>query len=648
MSGGCYPTKGPAGPAGPAGAAGAKGDKGDTGAQGPKGDTGATGAQGLKGDKGDTGATGAQGPKGDTGATGPAGAAGTGGTAGAKGDKGDKGDTGATGPAGPEGPAGPKGDKGDTGPAGTAGSDATVPDASPTTKGKIEIATPAEAVEATSDSLALTPVTGKALFKDLEGVEEFTAHTAIAVGTVVALRSDGKVEAVGVSSSTPASIGTKTEYTTRNVSSSIHNVSYDVDKNRAVIMASDGNFELVVRAADVDLATNQVTYTTQATTSVAGGARPIDRINGAYDLVSKKHVVAYRDRTGLDLCVRTVTLDASNNPVISAEFVLKAGINPFGITLTHSESAGKTVLTWNDKVAILDTSGATPTLGTEVTLPIGPSGFFADAIELTQKRVLWFASGTGNITKGVVIDLSGATPTTGTAANLNSGNVSELYTTNTTAAVQDPTTGLVLFMSKNAAVTDGDKSVYSSLTITGTTITASAFTELNVAYGSLSMSYDATAGAIAAVWKNSSTQMRLSSMSLSPSGVLTENVVNVSEEVSDRTFSLYFPGKNKTVIGFIDRNNSGVGGGSAMVFTPQSFLSNAGEWVGVAKKSVAAGEKVPVWLNGGTATTAATLVTGEQYYVSPTGDLSTDSAGSYIGRALTANKLRIVHCGDAA
>lgn len=88
--------------------------------------TGPRGADGIQGPKGDTGETGA---KGDTGLRG------------LQGDVGPKGNTGDTGPKGDAGDTGPKGDRGDVGPA---GSDATVPDASITVKGKVQLATVAD------------------------------------------------------------------------------------------------------------------------------------------------------------------------------------------------------------------------------------------------------------------------------------------------------------------------------------------------------------------------------------------------------------------------------------------------------------------------------------------------------------------------
>ncbi len=71
-----------------------------------------------------------------SGEPGPQGEPGPAGEPGAKGDKGDTGNTGATGAAGP---AGAKGDKGDTGDTGPPGSDATVPDATGSVKGKLKL-----------------------------------------------------------------------------------------------------------------------------------------------------------------------------------------------------------------------------------------------------------------------------------------------------------------------------------------------------------------------------------------------------------------------------------------------------------------------------------------------------------------------------
>jgi collagen triple helix repeat protein/uncharacterized protein DUF5907 len=164
--------RGPAGPQGP------KGDDGDPGPQGDPGPAGPAGPQGSQGPRGFTGDTGPAGP------TGPAGADGStydfqgawqvgttyslndvvqhegssfialrttvGDEPGASpadwdelalaGAVGPEGPVGPQGPQGAQGPQGIQGVKGDTGATGPAGSDATVPDADGSTKGKVQLA----------------------------------------------------------------------------------------------------------------------------------------------------------------------------------------------------------------------------------------------------------------------------------------------------------------------------------------------------------------------------------------------------------------------------------------------------------------------------------------------------------------------------
>lgn len=181
---------GPQGPAGEQGPAGAPGPQGEQGPQGPQGEAGPQGPSGEQGEPGATGATGAQGLAGDTGPQGPAGPQGDPGETGAQGPEGPqgpKGDPGETGPAGETGP------QGETGPAGTtawagitdkppviaagatqtaareaisaqpAGSYLTsVPDATDTAKGAVELATNTETTTGTDTARATTPAGVKA------------------------------------------------------------------------------------------------------------------------------------------------------------------------------------------------------------------------------------------------------------------------------------------------------------------------------------------------------------------------------------------------------------------------------------------------------------------------------------------------------
>lgn len=142
---------------------GERGPKGDIGPEGPRGLQGETGPQGLQGPKGDIGP---QGLKGDTGL------------------KGDKGDTGLQGPQGlqgetglqgPEGPVGPKGDTGLQGPKGDKGdpgSAASVPDASTTRKGIVQL----------NDTLSSGLVTQAATANAVKQVNDKLAGNTIAIG----------------------------------------------------------------------------------------------------------------------------------------------------------------------------------------------------------------------------------------------------------------------------------------------------------------------------------------------------------------------------------------------------------------------------------------------------------------------------------
>ena len=135
----------------------------------------------IPGPKGDMGTAGTKGDKGDTGATGAKGADGAQGPRGLQGVKGDDGDDGATGPQGPRGLPGPQGTKGDTGATGPAGADggaSSVPDATTSVKGKVELATNAEASAGTDTTRAVTPA----------GVQ--AALSAVSAGGVVGTDPD--------------------------------------------------------------------------------------------------------------------------------------------------------------------------------------------------------------------------------------------------------------------------------------------------------------------------------------------------------------------------------------------------------------------------------------------------------------------------
>ncbi|EFD0894748.1 prophage tail fiber N-terminal domain-containing protein [Escherichia coli] len=139
---------------GPAGEKGDTGPQGATGAKGPAGATGAVGPKGEPGPKGERGETGPQGPKGDKGDPG--------------GPPGPKGDTGPRGEAGPPGPQGPAGPRGETGPAGPAGPAGSVPDASTSQKGVVQLSSDTNSDDETK---AATPKAVKAVMAEVQAAK---------------------------------------------------------------------------------------------------------------------------------------------------------------------------------------------------------------------------------------------------------------------------------------------------------------------------------------------------------------------------------------------------------------------------------------------------------------------------------------------
>lgn len=172
---------------------GIKGDKGDKG--NPFIYTNFTAPQlaGLKGDKGDTGL------KGDTGDIGPRGLKGD---TGAKGDIGPQGATGAVGATGLKGDTGTKGDTGPRGPQGETAAMPTIPSASTSVQGIVQLN---NTVTSTSSTLAATANAVK-LANDLAKAAIPSSQKG-AVNGVATLGANGKVTPTQLPAVTPVAWG---------------------------------------------------------------------------------------------------------------------------------------------------------------------------------------------------------------------------------------------------------------------------------------------------------------------------------------------------------------------------------------------------------------------------------------------------------
>lgn len=290
--------------------------------------------------------------------------------------------------------------------AGAGGLSASVPDASTSTKGVIEIATDAEATTGTATNLAITP-------KQLATrVEKLSTKPTVGTYTKVTINAEGQVTSGTSLSSTDVTTALGfTPYNATNPSGYQANVIESIKVNGVAqtITAKSVDIAVPTTAADVDalpdttkygatfdLSLNTTDYKLTVTLKDQDGTAlstktvdfPIESmvVNGSYDATNKKIILTLQNGTTIDIPV--ADLIAGLQTEITSTNKLDADLVD-DTTAAHKFVSATEKSTWNgkqDAISDLATIRAGAALGATATQKITATN---PALTATSGVVVW-------------------------------------------------------------------------------------------------------------------------------------------------------------------------------------------------------------------------------------------------------------------
>ena len=447
----------------------------------------------------------------------------------------------------------------------------------------------------------------------------FVASGTLASGVTVALKSNGQVEAVGL---TPAALGAETTFNPATSFEGYFSSTYDSVNNKIVIAGRDQSQSFKGYAYVGTISGTSITFGTPVQFTPG-----TDRANGSvaitYDVASGNVVIFWSNIENSNYATAIVGTVSGTSITFGTGVVFDSSSVSFAEANTNSATyhSGQDVcvLSYNNSAGTLSTiacsvSGTTPTFGSKVT-PGGTAFVSIDNVyDVSADRIVTSGqlAGTGMI---VLSSCSGTTMTTrATDQQFNTG-------TDYTALAYDP-------INEKTVVVYSDTSNSSKGSATVCTVSASSVTfgteVVFQASGTsewISAAYDASAQKIvvasSSAANSDSGQIYVGAVSgtdISFSGQLAFN----GTSVTNRIRATYATTAKQTCISYVDYGNSTRG--SAILYS--NIGTNSADFVGITDEAISSAASGSVIVQGGVSSKLSGLTVGADYYVQTDGSIS--------------------------
>jgi len=493
------------------------------------------------------------------------------------------------------------------------------------------------------DGSALTnlPATG--------GAADFVAQGAISNGATVALRSDGKVEAV---------TGTQqVEYDGSTILAetltTVHDIQgvYDPTNNKVVVIwgTSTVLYYLVGTPSG-----NAITWGTS-------GSVATDKINGnlgvhgvGYDPDADKIVIWYENNSGLPtILVGTISgTSMTFGSAASLSGVDFSRENGFGLQYDTEHNtwhfAFENASTSKATIAPFTISGSTVTWGSSHVIDTSNGSKGATCVYLPSlNKILVGSPGTSTTHRFYLLDYDGSSYTTDVTTTVTSGSI----TPQVPQISYDDDNATAIFTIKDG----GTQVIAYAATVTASSVTAGTTTVIHggtTDTGIANLTYDAGAG----YWwyydvDSSDGNASLVKLTVSGTTITTERGLFFDE---------YSPTGNASGGDIIHNSATGMNYGvftrtantndiSYYAFRPYALRTNADNFIGFAEAAISSGATGTITILSGTNTSQSSLTTGSKYWVEYDGTLkTTQTQFPEAGFAISATSIVMANTNDTA
>ena len=455
----------------------------------------------------------------------------------------------------------------------------------------------------------------------------FVADGTLSNGQAVALKADGTVEAVAV---TGFSISFAAPFVASTGNAFYLTSVYDSTNNKVVIAYSDN--------AISDDGYSVVADNSSAGTPVVFDTANSNSIAAAFDSNAGKVVIAYKGASGYGTAIVGTV---SGTSISYGTPVVFNGAGSDNISATFDSDSNQVVIAYRDHgnsyygTAIVGAvSGTTISYGTAVAFQATNTqqtsmAFDSDA----NKVVIAYKDDAGSLGKAIVGTVSGTAISFGTAVTFESAAA------NFCSSTFDSASNKVVISYQDAGNSDYGTAIVG--TVSGTAISfGTAVVFEAAATAEVSSTFD-TAGGVAIAYKDQGNSSYGTAIVGTVSGTAISFGTPVVFETANTTYTsaVFDTSTGKVVISYQD--NGSTGDATVSVGTLSGIGNNA-SFIGIADAAISDTASGNVTIKGGIAASGlSSLTPASDYYVQADGTISTSSAGTKIGKAMSATSINL-------
>ena len=456
---------------------------------------------------------------------------------------------------------------------------------------------------------------------------DFVASGTLGSGVTVALKSDGTVEAVGI---TPQSDGTPVVF--ESADTTYTGTTFDSNSNKIVIAYQDNGNSGYGTAIVGTVSGTSISFGSAVVFESASS----NQISATFDSSANKVVIAYRDGgtsygTAIVGTVSGTSISFGSAVVFESASVVHTSSN-------FDTNANKIVIAYKDfgnssyGTAVVGTvSGTSISFGTPVVFETSRSDWISSAFDSNSNKIVVAYEDVGNSSYGTSV----VGTVSGTSISFGSPVVFESAFCEYTATAFDANSNKIV-IAYNQSTANNGKAVVG--TVSGTSIsfgTPVVFETSSTQYNSAI--FDTNAKKIVIGYRNNGDGGDGYAIAGTVSGTdISFGSTNEFETGSTKWISSAFDSNSNKVV-FAYEDDSNLDYGTAVVYQTES--SNSADFIGITDQAIANTATGAVIIQGGVSEKVTGLTTGSDYYVQDNGTLSTTVSSVPAGRALSTTSI---------
>ena len=471
-----------------------------------------------------------------------------------------------------------------------------------------------------------------------QNVGSFVASGTLTNGQTVGLKTDGKVEAVALSSITEA-VGTPTVFESAEIQYTA--TAFDSNSNKVVIAYRD----------NANLNNGTAVVGTVSDTSISFGTPVVfqsgglNYITATFDSSANKVVIAFRDDGNNDYGTAIVGTISGTSISFGSSTVFTGSNHQANFNIaTFDSNSNKVVIAYQDgRNGDYGTAVCGTVSGTSISF--GSAAVFESAI--TQELAITFDSNSNKVVIGykddgnssygttIVGTVSGDSISFGTAVVFNSVNSKWI------SATFDSTANKVIIAYEDGG--DASKGKAKVGTISGTSISFGSPAIFNAGAGSRYIKgvFDTSANKVVIAYRDDANLDYGTLVVGTVSGTSISFSSETVFESANTTFisAAFDSNSNRVVIAYKDNGNSNYG--TSVVFRNASSSTNVSSFIGITGQAISDTATGNVDMLGGINSQQTSLTIGSKYYVQDNGTLGTTVTSTFAGQAVSATTLNI-------